>query len=61
MPPTTSILGIKGFDIENIYECDLMVYTVHYLFSKICCHCQGTNLRLLRIRFIARSDTKALD
>jgi transposase len=46
MPPIVSILGIEGFEVEDIHGINPVVFKVRYLFCKVCIHCQGENLRL---------------
>lgn len=46
MPPIVSILGIEGFEVEDIHGINPMVFKVRYLVCKACIHCQGDDLRL---------------
>ena len=46
MPPITSILGIDGFEVEDIHGTNPVVFKAKYLLCKICIHCQGSDLRL---------------
>jgi transposase len=46
MPPIVSILGIEGFEVEDIHGINPIVFKVRYLLAKSCVHCQGESLRL---------------
>ena len=46
MPPIVSILGIEGFELEDIHGVNPIVFKVRYLLAKTCVHCQGDDLRL---------------
>ena len=46
MPPIVSILGMEGFDLEDIHGINPMVFKVRYLQAQACIHCGGQNLRL---------------
>ena len=46
MPPIVSILGIEGFELEDIHGLNPIVFKVRYLVARICIRCQGNELRL---------------
>jgi transposase len=46
MPPITSILGIDGFYVEDIYGTNPIVFKVRYELPASCPDCHGSNLRL---------------
>ena len=46
MPPIVSILGIEGFELEDIHGIIPMVFKVRYLLATSCIHCHAQDLRL---------------
>lgn len=46
MPPIVSILGIEGFELEDIHGINPIVFKARYLLAQRCIHCQGGSLRL---------------
>lgn len=46
MPPIVSILGIEGFELEDIHGINPMVFKVRYLLATSCIHCHAQDLRL---------------
>jgi len=46
MPPIVSILGIEGFELEDIHGIDPIVFKARYPLAKACVHCQRPDLRL---------------
>lgn len=46
MPPIVSILGIEGFELEDIHGINPIVFKARYLLAERCIHCQEGGLRL---------------
>jgi len=46
MPPIVSILGIEGFEVEDIHGINPVFFKVRYPLAGSCVHCQGPDLRL---------------
>lgn len=46
MPPIVSILGMEGFEVEDIHGINPIVFKVRYLLSRVCIHCHMPGLRL---------------